>query len=226
MYFRDRRDAGRKLAQVLERLPDLQQDDLRQAIVLALPRGGVPVGYEVACAFHLPLDILIVRKLGVPDQPELAMGAITSGGTVVMNTDIVEALHISEETIAAVIVCERLEMERQENAYRGACLPLAVEDRSVILVDDGVATGASICAAARAVQGRASNVTIAVPIAGDDACRSLAREADRLVCAAVSGNLGAVGAYYRNFTPTSDDEVRALLAQARKQYSHPEQMRS
>ena len=214
MYFKDRRDAGRKLAEVLTGLANPEQ-----AVVLALPRGGVPVGFEVACAFDLPLDILIVRKLGVPGQQELAMGAMTSGGTVVFNSDIVEALHISEETIASVIARERLEIGRQESAYRDVRPQFSYEGRPVILVDDGLATGASMRAAARAVRKDASHVTIAAPVAAEDTFRSLAGEADRVVCAVISGNLGAVGAYYRDFTPTSDGEVRALLAEARERYS-------
>lgn len=216
MYFQDRRDAGRKLAETMADLADLER-----AVVVALPRGGVPVGYEVACAFHLPLDILIVRKLGVPSQPELAMGAITSDGTVVFNSEIVSALHISEETIATAIARERLEINRQESAYRDACTALILEGRSVILVDDGLATGASMRAAVRAMRKVACRVTIAVPVGASDTCGALAGEADRVVCGVVSGNLGAVGAFYRNFEPTSDDEVRALLAEARERQNHP-----
>jgi putative phosphoribosyl transferase len=216
MYFQDRRDAGRKLAEAMAGLADLERP-----VVLALPRGGVPVGYEVACAFHLPLDILIVRKLGVPSQPELAMGAITSDGTVVFNSEIVSALHIPEETIASVIARERLEMSRQESAYRDACPAQALEGCSVILVDDGLATGASMRAAVHAMRKVASRVTIAVPVGASDTCRALASEADRVVCTVVSGNLGAVGAFYSNFEPTSDDEVRTLLAEARDRHSHP-----
>ena len=221
MYFKDRRDAGRKLAEVLTGLPNPEQ-----AVVLALPRGGVPVGFEVSCAFNLPLDILIVRKLGVPGQQELAMGAMTSGGTVVFNSDIVEALHISEATIASVIARERMEMERQESVYRGACPRVVAEGGAVILVDDGLATGASMRAAARAVRKGANHVTIAAPVAAEDTCRSLTSEANRVVCAVVSGNLGAVGSFYRNFEATSDEEVCALLAEARERHGHPERMRS
>jgi putative phosphoribosyl transferase len=217
MHFHDRRDAGRKLAEVLTGLPYPDQAAvLDRTVLLALPRGGVPVGFEVACAFHLPLDILIVRKLGVPGQEELAMGAITSGGIAVLNSEIVRALHVPEETIASVIARERLEMERQESIYRDVRPQLVIEGRPVILVDDGLATGASMRAAVRAVRGRASQVTIAVPVGADDACHWLASETDRVVCAVVSKDLGAVGAYYRDFTPTSDEEVRALLAEARE----------
>ena len=220
MSFQDRRDAGRKLAEVLTGLANPEQ-----AVVLALPRGGVPVGFEVACAFHLPLDILIVRKLGVPGQEELAMGAITSGGIAVLNSEIVRRLHIPEETIASVVARERQEMERQENAYCEVRTAIAFEGRPVILVDDGLATGASMRAAVRAVRGRASHVTIAVPVGADDACRWLASETDRVVCAVAARNLGAVGTYYRDFTPTSDEEVRGLLTEARRRYSHPDWLR-
>jgi predicted phosphoribosyltransferase len=207
MLFEDRRDAGRLLAQAVGAL---QKD----AVVLALPRGGMPVAYEVARAHNLPLDILVVRKLGVPGHEELAMGAIASGGTLVLNPDILQEFKISSQTLLAVTEQEELEIERREHAYRGGYPPIEKAGRVAILVDDGLATGATMRAAARAVRPRAKKVVIAVPVAARSICEELENEADHVICARVLESIGAVGEFYRNFQPTSDNEVRALLIEA------------
>jgi putative phosphoribosyl transferase len=209
--FADRRDAGRALAQTL-----LAEQVPKHAVVLALPRGGVPVAYEVASALHLPLDILAVRKLGAPGQEELAMGAVAAGGTLVVNQEVIRALGIPEETLRAIGIEERRRLEEDERVYRDGLAPLDFSGRPVLLVDDGLATGATMRAAARAVRSRARQVIIAVPVAAPATCRALAGEADRLVPAATPDPFEAVGRFYANFAPTTDAEVIALLAQARR----------
>jgi putative phosphoribosyl transferase len=209
--FQDRRDAGRKLAQTVAKL-----QDLNHAIVLGLPRGGVPVAYEVACKLSLPLDIFLVRKLGVPGQEELAMGAIASGGTVVMNPSIVHRLGISPEIIQAAIKREQTEIERRESAYREGNPPMRLEGRTAILVDDGLATGASMLAAVRALRPRAKGVIVAVPVAAGETCDDLRSEVDQVICAATPEPFFALSRFYSNFAPTSDEEVRSLILQARK----------
>ena len=210
VMFQDRRDAGRILAQLVATLPDL-----KDAVVLGLPRGGVPVSFEVARACNLPLDILLVRKLGAPGQRELAMGAIASGGMTVLNHDILHALRVPDQVLNAVIEHELHSLERMAIAYREGRPPLEVAGRAVILVDDGLATGASMRAAARAVRPRARKVIIAVPVGAKSTCSDLRSEADRVICAEVPEPLEAVGRFYRNFDPTTDEEVRSLLAEAR-----------
>jgi predicted phosphoribosyltransferase len=209
--FQDRRDAGRKLAQIVAKM-----QDLNDAIVLGLPRGGVPVAYEVACKLSLPLDVFLVRKLGVPGQEELAMGAIASGGTVVMNPSIVHRLGISPEIIQAAIKREQTEIERRESAYREGNPPMRVAGRTAILVDDGLATGASMLAAVRALRPRAKGVIVAVPVAAGETCDDLRSEVDQVICAATPEPFFALSRFYRNFAPTSDEEVRSLILQARK----------
>lgn len=209
MLFQDRHDAGRQLAQQLSGLPDLAQ-----AVVLGLTRGGVPVAYEVACAHHLPLDILVVRKLGAPGQRELAVGAVARG-VVTLNPGIVRTLHLSEEWISAAAEHAAAEIESLETLYRGESPPLEIEGRTVILVDDGLATGASMRAAARSVRPRARQVVIAVPIAAASTCRDLEAEADRILALVTPEDFGAVGQFYCNFEPTRNEEVRTLLANAR-----------
>ena len=211
MLFEDRKDAGRALAQTLAALPDL-----KQAVVLALPRGGVPVAYEVAAAHHLPLDILMVRKLGVPGQEELAMGAIASDGATVFNAHVIQALHISEEILHAAAVRERLRMEQDERAYRGGLPPVEFAGCTVVLIDDGLATGATMRAAVRAVRPRAQKIVVAVPVAAPGSIRELQREADQVFCTAAPEPFDAVGRFYADFAPTGDDEVRTLLLQARR----------
>ncbi|MFP5277478.1 MAG: phosphoribosyltransferase [Acidobacteriota bacterium] len=215
MLFQDRKDAGRKLAEMLSSLPHLAD-----TVVLGLTRGGVPVAYEVARACHLPLDILVVRKLGAPGQRELAVGAVARG-VVTLNPEIVCALRLSEEWLQQAAEHASAEIANLETLYRGGYPPIETTGRTVILVDDGLATGASMRAAARAVRTHAREVVIAVPVAAASTCRALESEADRIVCLASPGNFEAVGQFYRNFEATANDEVRDLLADARRQSANP-----
>lgn len=211
--FEDRRAAGRALARVVgETLgPVLRAED---ALVLALPRGGVPVGLEVARALRLPLDVCVVRKLGVPGQEELAMGAVASGGIVVVQPEVVRAYRIEPETIEAVAARERLEIERREAAYRQGRMPPRLNGRLVILVDDGLATGSTMRAAVRALRPVAGRLVVAVPVGAASTCEALRREADGVICLESSERFRAVGEFYRAFEQMTDDEVRALLAEA------------
>ena len=217
MLFEDRKDAGRRLAGMLSDLPGLAN-----AVVLGLTRGGVPVAFEIARAHRLPLDILVVRKLGAPGQPELAVGAVASGGVTALNSDLIHIFQLSEESVRAAVARETSEIARRERAYRGGEPALSLEGRTAILVDDGLATGATMRAAARAVRPRATQVVIAIPVAAASTCRDLDCEADRILCLATPGDFQAVGQFYRDFSATSDDEVRALLKASRTQmYAHP-----
>lgn len=208
--FRDRADAGQKLSAEL-----VDYASKPNGLVLALPRGGVPVAYEVAQALSLELDVLTVRKLGTPGRPELAMGAIASSGTVVLNDDVIAALRISAERIASVIALEREELERRERAYRGDRPALDVRDRVVILIDDGMATGATMRAAAKALrQQNPAQLIVAVPTGAPDSCAVLATEVDKLVCLAMPEPYIAVGCWFEDFRQTTDDEVRTLLERA------------
>jgi putative phosphoribosyl transferase len=210
--FRDRHDAGRQLAARLEAYAG--RNDV---VVLALPRGGVPVGYEVANALGAPLDVLTVRKLGVPDQPELAMGAIASGGATFLNKDVIAVKHVTDEALRKVEKRERTELERREKLYRGTRQALDIHGKTVILVDDGIATGASMHAAVMALRSRLpARIVIAVPVAPADAVAALEQTADGLVCALTSVEFFAVGQFYRDFDPTTDVDVRRLLDEARK----------
>ena len=213
MIFEDRRDAGRALAGVIKAACKWED-----AIVLGLPRGGVPVAFEVARELSLPLDILVVRKLGVPGQEELAMGAIASGGTLVINQIVVHELGISLETIEQVAERERSEIERREQAYRNGRPPAVIEGHTAILIDDGLATGSSMLAAARSLRPRARKVIVAVPVAAESTCEQLRHEVDQVICAATPEPFFAVGRFYRNFEQTSDQEVRTLLSQARREF--------
>jgi putative phosphoribosyl transferase len=206
MIFADRREAGRVLGQLVAALPDIAD-----GVVLGLVRGGVPVAYEVAQTCRLPLDILVVRKLGLPGQEELAMGAIASGGGVVLNESIIRSCHVSEKQLDRVMERERREMERRELMYRRGQPALRIEGRTAILVDDGLATGASMRAAIRAVKGRARRVIIAVPVGAQSTCESLAHEVDQIVCATTPEPLDAVSLFYAEFDPTTDDEVNRLM---------------
>jgi putative phosphoribosyl transferase len=204
--FADRADAGRRLG---ERLAAVLGEPGAAAVVLGLPRGGVPVAAEVARRLGAPLDAFVVRKLGVPGQPELAMGAIASGGVVVRNEAVIAGRRLTPEQVAAVVAAEEAELARREQAYRGDRPPVAVAGRLVIVVDDGFATGATARAAVRAVRARdPARLVLAVPVAPRDAD---AGDADQLVALARPWPFGAVGRHYRDFAATTDDEVRALL---------------
>jgi putative phosphoribosyl transferase len=206
IVFQDRREAGRVLGEHVASLPAL-----KDAVVLGLVRGGVPVAYEVARRCGLPMDILVVRKLGVPGREELAMGAITSGGGLVLNEQIVREWRVSEQKLGHVIGRERQEMERREILYRKGRPATMVAGRAVILVDDGLATGASMRAAIRALRGCARRVIVAVPVGAKSSCEKLAHEVDRLVCAVVPETLDAVSVLYEEFGPTTDEEVMRLM---------------
>jgi putative phosphoribosyl transferase len=184
-------------------------------VVLGLPRGGVPVAYEVARRLGVPLDVFLVRKLGVPGHEELAMGAIATGGTCIVNTEVVQTLGISQLTIDAAVARERIELERREAAYRGGP-PIELCDREVILVDDGLATGATMRAAVLAVHDHhPKEVIVAVPVADSGIVEEFKREVAKTVCVLTPDNLEGVGQWYEDFTQTSDEEVRALLALAK-----------
>ncbi|HUB18147.1 MAG TPA: phosphoribosyltransferase family protein [Acidobacteriaceae bacterium] len=213
IIFHDRRQAGQALAQIIrDEWSDAISRD--EPIVLGLPRGGVPVAFEIARALRLPLDVFVVRKLGAPGQEELAMGAVASGGGIVLQGDVVRSLQISAETIDAAVARERIEIERREAAYRDSRPPLRLQNRAVILVDDGLATGATMKAAARALRPLARRILVAVPVAASGTCEELRREVDRLVCVESPEPFHAVGEFYRNFDQVTDEEVRVLLAQA------------
>jgi predicted phosphoribosyltransferase len=206
--FRDRHEAGRALAEELTAYRG--KDNL---LVLGLARGGVPVGWEVASALHAELDVCLVRKLGVPRWSELAMGAVASGGAVVMNDSVVSSLHITDEQVREVIDSETVELERREREYRGGRPVADPRGKIVILVDDGIATGASMLAAVRAVRAAGpQSIVVAVPVGPVSACQELAREADDVVCATMPAGFEAVGQVYADFHQVSDDEVRELLA--------------
>jgi putative phosphoribosyl transferase len=210
MIFRDRADAGRQLA---ERLTRYANDP--NVIVLALPRGGVPVAYEVARRLHAPLDVWLVRKLGVPGHEELAMGAIASGGVRVLQTDVAQAADVSEEQLQRVTARERAELARREEAYRDGQPPLDLRGRTVLLIDDGLATGATMRAAILALrQHEPGRIVVAVPTASPDVCAEFQRLVDEMVCAATPQPFYAVGAWYDDFSQTTDDEVRELLRRA------------
>jgi putative phosphoribosyl transferase len=208
--YANRREAGRVLAEHMTGYAG--RSDL---LVLALPRGGVPVAYELAEALEAPLDLVIVRKLGVPGQEELAMGAIASGGAMVINRDVVAAIGISEEGINSVVARERRELERRERAYRGDRPPPRIEGRTVILVDDGLATGSTMLAAVSALRGlRPSQIVVAVPVAPPETCEAFRGEVDAIICAATPRMFRGVGAWYLDFEQTSDEEVHELLEAA------------
>jgi putative phosphoribosyl transferase len=205
--FRDRAEAGELLAAKLT--PYRDRDDV---VVLALPRGGAPVAKEVARALGVPFDVYVVRKLGVPGHEELAMGAIATGGIRQLNQDVVEALGIPMTVIDAVAAREQQELERREQAYRGKRSPIPLTNKTVILVDDGLATGSTMRAAVMAVrQQQPARVIVAVPVGAPSTCADLATEADDVVCVRTPDPFVAVGLWYHDFTPTTDHEVRTLL---------------
>jgi len=206
--YTNRREAGQILGELL-----LQYAHHPDAIVLALPRGGVPVAYPISEKLSLPLDILIVRKLGVPDHEELAMGAIASGGVVVYNDEIIHQLAISRKMIDSVITCEKKEMARREIEYRGSRPFSDLTRKIIILVDDGIATGATMRAAIQALRTQnAARIVVAVPVAAEDTCRDLVPLVDELVCPLRPDYFNAVGAWYDVFEQTTDREVIELMA--------------
>jgi predicted phosphoribosyltransferase len=211
--FTDRCEAGHALAALLA-------DHAGRDIVLALPRGGVPVGYEVARALRAPLDVFVVRKLGMPGQEELAFGAIASGGARVLNEEVVDMTRLPREKIDRITAREMRELERREELYRGDREPHDVRDRTVILVDDGLATGSTMRAAVTALRARGpARIIVAVPLAAPqtrDAFRSIA---DDIVCVRTPEPFHAVGLWYEDFSQTSDDEVRMLLARAEREHA-------
>ena len=211
--FRDRADAGRQLA---ERLNNYANRD--DAIVLALPRGGVPVGFEVAKRLHVPLDVFVVRKLGVPGYEELALGAIASGGVRVLNQDVVCILPDADQIVEAVTANELMEMERREHAYRDDRPPLDVRGRTIILIDDGLATGATMHAAVQALREQEpAKIVVAIPVCAPETCRETQKIADEVVWLYAPEWFHGVGQFYDDFSQTSDDEVRQLLAEAARE---------
>ena len=208
--FRDRRDAGRFLAGHLEHYagrPDV--------VVVGLPRGGVPVAYEVAREFAAPLDVFLVRKLGVPGHEELAMGAIAEGGLRVINHQVVRGMNISESEIEAATQREQQQLEQRGAAYRGDRQPLELRGKAAIIVDDGLATGASMRVAARAIRRHEpKQLVVAVPVAPPETCENLRFEADDVICAVTPAMFTSVGSWYDDFSQTTDDEVRELLEKA------------
>jgi predicted phosphoribosyltransferase len=212
VIFRDRTDAGQHLAAKLAKYakrPDV--------IVLALPRGGVPVAYEVSKQIGAPLDVFLVRKLGVPGYEELAMGAIASGGVRVINEDVVRQLDIPDEVIDAVAAEEERELERREHAYRGDRPPPDVNGRVVILIDDGLATGSTMRAAATALRKLGpARIVVAVPVSSPETCNEFRKEVDEIVCAVTPEPFRGVGMWYNDFSQTTDEEVRELLERAKQ----------
>lgn len=209
MLFKDRTEAGRTLAERLMRYANRSD-----TLVLGLPRGGVPVAFEVARTLNAPLDVVIARKLGVPGQEEFAMGAIASGGVTVFNEEIMEQLNISAESLQAVIARETEELERREVMYRGGQSPLDVSGRIVILIDDGLATGSTMQAAIAALKNQAFRLVVAVPVAAQQTCEELRAIVDELICATTPEPFYGVGQWYENFSQTTDEEVQRLLKKA------------
>ena len=209
--FKNRSDAGQFLGDKL-----IGYADRRDVIVLGLPRGGVPVAYEVARKLHAPLDIFVVRKLGVPGHEELAMGAIASGGVRVLNRDVLAHLHIPDDIIELVIQNEQRELARREREYRNGRAAIDLHHRTVIIVDDGLATGSSMRAAVEALrQQQPEAIVVAVPVGARETCESFAQEVDVIaVCAITPEPFDAVGLWYADFSQTTDEEVRQLLERA------------
>jgi predicted phosphoribosyltransferase len=209
--YHDRHDAGERLATELVQYAG--RDDV---VVLALPRGGIPVGYEVARALDAPLDVFVVRKLGVPGPEELAIGAIASGGARVLNDDVVQMHHVTGEQLDMVMRMEEAELARREQQYRGTRPFPDLRGKTVILVDDGLATGATMRAAIGALRNEGpSRIVVAVPVAAPEVCRQFRSIADEIVCAVTPDPFYAVGLWYEDFSQTTDEEVHDLLARAR-----------
>ncbi|MFL6351513.1 MAG: phosphoribosyltransferase [Bryobacteraceae bacterium] len=213
--YRDRTEAGQILAHhVIAKVPDVNP------LVLALPRGGVPVAFEVARALRAELDVFLVRKLGLPGHEELAIGAIASGGVRVLNRELIEELHLSEDLINRVTATEEQELERRERLYRENRPALVVGGRTVILIDDGLATGASMMAGVRALRPQSPvRIVVAVPVAARETCQEFRAEADEVICPATPEPFSAVGAWYDDFSQTTDSEVHRLLEQAARERS-------
>jgi len=210
MTFEDRADAGRKVAQALQGYAG--REDVQ---VLAMPRGGVPVAFEVAQALHAPLDVFLCRKLGVPGQEELAFGAVATGGVRVLDEQIVEAVGLTPGEMDAITERERAELERRERLYRAGRPPLDVAGRTAILVDDGIATGASMFASVRALRKlKPARIVVAVPVVPASTCRKLKAEVDELVCVYSPGSFYAIGQFYLDFSQLTDGEVVELLERA------------
>lgn len=214
MQFKDRIAAGQFLAGELA-----EYANRPEVLVLGLPRGGVPIAFEVATALNAPLDVFVVRKLGVPGQEELAMGAIASGGVRVLNDDIVRSLNISEREIDKVAAREQRELERREHLYRDERPSPIIKGRTVILVDDGLATGATMRAAVVALrQHQPTQIVVAVPVSSPDTCQQFQTEVDEIVCALTPQPFYSVGLWYENFPQTTDEEVHDLLNKAANRY--------
>jgi len=215
LRFRDRQEAGQLLASELEKRYGGRDD----VVVLALPRGGLPVGFEIAKRLRAPLDVFVVRKLGVPGHEELAMGAIASGGVRVLNDDVVSYLRVSPRTIDAVAESETQELERRERSYRGSRPPLEVSGHTVIIVDDGLATGSTMRAAIAALRKLGPReIVVGVPVAARDTCLDFQREVDAVVCLRTPEPFQAVGLWYTDFSQTTDEEVHQLLEESRRWY--------
>ncbi len=211
MIFQDRKQGGEMLAGQLA-----DYAGRKDVVVLAIPRGGVPVGAEVARALGVPLDIFIVRKLGVPGQEELAFGAISSGGVRVLDEDIARMAGVTTEEIESVTEREKKELERRERVYRGERAAREVKGKTVLLVDDGIATGSSMRAGIAALRRREpARIVVATPVAPASTCRRLRKEADEIVCVQMPETFHAIGEFYANFLPTGDEEVRALLEEVK-----------
>lgn len=209
--FPNRAEAGRRLAESLSAYQD--RDD---AIVLGLPRGGVPVAYEVARQLRLPLDVFVVRKLGVPGYEELAMGAIASGNISVLNEEVMRSLPNRESVLALVMAQEKIELERREARYRQDQPAPVLRGRVVILVDDGLATGATMRAAAAALRKQGvAKIVVAAPVGAPETCQELAAEVDEMICTIMPNSFHGVGQFYEDFSQTTDDEVRELLVKAK-----------
>lgn len=213
LIYRDRTEAGRRLARELE-----TYEGREDVVVLALPRGGLPVGRAVADALDAPLDVLLVRKLGAPFQPELALGAVATGGIRILNENLLRQVRVPDEELEEVTAREWEELERRERAYRGDREPLPVEGRTVIVVDDGVATGSTLRAAVRSLRERGpARIVAAVPVAPADSARELAGEVDEFVCPLTPTTFFGISRWYERFPQLSDDRVRELLAGSSRQ---------
>jgi putative phosphoribosyl transferase len=206
-HFADRHAAGKILAPLVRAAISNEN-----VLVLGLPRGGVPIAFEIASALDAALDVFVVRKLGMPGEEELALGAVASGGVRVLNRDLIDILGVTEEVIESITRREIAELERRELLYREDRSPLDVQHRTVVLVDDGLATGASMLAACRALHARgAAQIIVAVPVAARETYKRFRKEADQIVCPLTPDDLGSVGRWYENFSATSDQEVRNIL---------------